>query len=341
MKMRLSEALAILNTPPPANAAEFRASLVCGFAPLHLKTFMAARLRQTLPNFRIAVEAGLYGDLLGNLERVARDKVDCIAIVLEWQDLDQRLGLRSLAGWNQSGLDDILDTVRVRLSACRETIERIPPTGPVAVCLPTLPLPPLQPTAAAWNASLFELQVQESLSAFAFELAGRDSIKVANTGWLNRISPVAERFDAKSELLDGFPYTLKHTSAVSEILTKLIHNPSIKKGLITDLDNTLWRGLVGEIGPEGVSWNLDQNSHMYAVYQELLRSLASAGVLVAVASKNDPALVQQVFQRTDIILGSDNIFPFEVHWAQNPSRYLAFWKFGMLPPIALYLSTIT
>lgn len=326
--MRLSEALAILNAPPPANAAEFCVSLVCGFAPLHLKTFLAARLRRALPDYGIAIESGLYGDLLGNFDRSTRAKVDCVAVVLEWQDLDERLGFRSLAGWNQSRLADILETVRVRLSACRETMERISGSLPVALCLPTLPLPPLQPTAA-WNTSVFELQLQQCLAAFSLEVAQGTSVRLANSGWLNRMSPITERFDAKSELLDGFPYGLKHTSAVSEVLTNLIQSPPIKKGLITDLDNTLWKGLAGEVGPDGVSWNLDQNSHMHAVYQELLCSLSRAGVLVAVASKNDPELVQQVFRRNDIILDSSCVFPFEVHWAQKSrsvSRILEIWN---------------
>ena len=61
-----------------------------------------------------------------------------------------------------------------------------------------------------------------------------------------------------------------------------------KKGLITDLDDTLWAGILGEIGVEGISWDMANRAHVHGLYQQFLSSLASAGVLLAVASKNRP-----------------------------------------------------
>jgi predicted enzyme involved in methoxymalonyl-ACP biosynthesis len=57
------------------------------------------------------------------------------------------------------------------------------------------------------------------------------------------------------------------------------------------LDDTLWRGIVGEIGPENVSWDLASHNQVHALYQKLLGALAEEGVLIGVASKNDQAVV--------------------------------------------------
>src|SRR5258708_40172043 len=105
------------------------------------------------------------------------------------------------------------------------------------------------------------------------------------------------RLDVQSELLSGFPYQLSHASALAELLAALVRNPIAKKGLITDLDDTLWAGILGESGVDGISWHLEQKAHIHGLNQQFLASLASAGVLIAVASKNDPALVEQAFER--------------------------------------------
>lgn len=102
-----------------------------------------------------------------------------------------------------------------------------------------------------------------------------------------------------------------------------------KKGLITDLDDTLWRGIVGEAGPDGVSWDLDHHSQAHGLYQQLLSSLSAAGVLIGIASKNDPAVVADAFRRDDMLLSQRSIFPLEVHWgakSESVGRILKAWN---------------
>jgi len=97
------------------------------------------------------------------------------------------------------------------------------------------------------------------------------------------------------------------------------------------LDDTLWAGILGEAGVQGISWHLDQNAHIHGLYQQFLASLASAGVLIGVATKNDPILVQQAFERHDLVLARDNIFPIEAHWtrkSESIGRILKTWNIG-------------
>jgi FkbH-like protein len=329
--MRLSDALTILRKAPPAGAPEFSVFLVCGFTPLHLESFLKAHLQLALPGHRITIETGLYGDFLGTHGRLRQASPDCGVMVLEWADLDARLGLRSLSGWRQGDFTEILENVRARLAWVEETIKTVSSRFVLAISLPTLALPPLQRTVPSWSAGPLDLQLQEAVSSFAAAAAGNPNVKIVNSAWLDRASAPAARFDARSELLDGFPYTLPHASALSEVLARLVQSPPPKKGLITDLDDTLWKGILGEIGCSGVSWDLDQKSQMHAVYQELLRSLAESGVLIAVASKNDPALVEETFRRRDLILHKDCVYPFEVHWSgksESVERILRAWNVG-------------
>ena len=96
MTMKLAEALRMVQATPP-HAPPLEIALLCGFTPLHLETFLRAQLCRLFPGRFPRVQLGLYGDLLGNLERVAN--VAAAIVVIEWSDLDPRLGLRRLGGW--------------------------------------------------------------------------------------------------------------------------------------------------------------------------------------------------------------------------------------------------
>ncbi len=62
------------------------------------------------------------------------------------------------------------------------------------------------------------------------------------------------------------------------------------KALVLDGDNTLWGGILGEEGVEGVQLGPhDYPGNVFWVVQQALRRLRQAGVLLCLASKNDPA----------------------------------------------------
>jgi len=328
--LRVSEALRIIQGAPP-DAEPFAALLACGCAPLHLKTFFCAHLQQSLPLRRVLVLEGLYGDLAGTLER--RDQsFDAAAIMLEWSDLDARLGYRSAAPWTLAAAD-IVKSVAAALSRIAAAIGNMDRSVRIALSLPSLPLPPLFHTNGT-QASAAELELSCQLAAFASQMsqvAQRRGLAVINAQRLAEESPAAGRFDLKSDLLIGFPYTLAHADALAAASARLLAPPAPRKGIITDLDDTLWSGIVGELGPEGIGWDLNGHHHLHALYQNLLASLSEQGTLVAVASKNDPDLVKNAFTRSDLLLPAGRVFPFEVHWqskSSSVSRILETWNIG-------------
>lgn len=328
--MKLIEALEILRRQQPASDATFRASVVCGFTPLHIQTFLAAQLRLAIPDCQSEIQTGLYGDFWGNLDRIEEVDSDLVIILLEWSDFDARLGLRNLGSWAPAQLDDITKNVKRLASRFLDTIRKISLQTPVRICFPTLPLPPAAFSMLS-EGSIFDLQLHACISSLRHEVARLANVKVVNPDALDRVSPVTARFDVKSELASGFPYKLPHASAIAELLGGLIVQRTPKKGLITDLDDTLWSGILGEIGAAGVSWDLEHHAHMHGAYQRFLHSLSEAGVLIAVASKNDPKFVDEVFDRSDLILPRKAIYPIEAHWSAKSAsvrRILEMWNIG-------------
>jgi len=80
------------------------------------------------------------------------------------------------------------------------------------------------------------------------------------------------------------------------------------------LDDTLWAGIVGEIGPHRISWSLPGTGQLHGLYQRFLDSLADTGVLLAIVSKNNPDVVADALARRDILVTREKFFPLEINW---------------------------
>ncbi len=326
--MNLLDALELLNRPVTAPVSDLEIVLACGFTPVHLKTFLAAHLRLYFPQYRIEIRTGLYGDLAGDLERLQPTGESVICVAVEWADLDPRLGIRALGGWRSTDIPDIVDSARRQSERLTHRLKQLAESTPICVSTPTLPLPPIFTTRGD-QAHHYDCQLRETAASLAASLSSYSRVRLLNQQRLDELVPLARRFDAKSEIISGCPYSLEHAARLAELLAALIHNPAPKKGLITDLDDTLWAGILGEIGVDKISWDIAGRAHMHGLYQQFLASLASAGVLLAVASKNDPALGEQALGRRDILVSKDNLFPLELNWgakSESVGRIVKTWN---------------
>lgn len=326
--MKLSEALKISQTNLPAAAEKLRIFLACGFTPQILTTFLTAHLRRRLPNRVIEIEVGVYGDLTGSVERLLKSSSGAGVLMIEWADLDSRLGVRGLGGWSPNLLSDIAENVKTSAARILRLFKNAPAGFPVAVSLPTLPLPPIS-YLPAWQFSPTEILLKRTVQDFALGIHEFSNVKIVNQSRLDELVGASERLDVKSELTGGFPYRITFADKIAESLAELIQPPAPKKGLISDLDDTLWRGILGESGVAGVSWELDRQSHIHALYQQTLHALADSGALVGVASKNDRDLVLKAFEREDLIVPKKHLFPVEANWQQKSlsvGRILKAWN---------------
>lgn len=328
--MKLIDALRAIEDHDRLGGQTLRVALVCGFMPLHLQTFLHAHLVQLFPENHIEITTGLFGDIAGTLKALKKEKVGAVALLLEWEDLDARLGIRQLGGWGPNKLENIVEQVRMRLAQLQLLLMDLARSAPVIVGLPTLPLPPLFLTTG-WQSANGELSLKKELHSFAAGLGRNQRIRFVSETRLAVLSPQAQRLNVRSHWIAGFPYQLSHASALAAVVARLIQNPLPLKGLITDLDDTLWSGIVGDVGTQGIHWDLDHHSHGHGLYQQLLRSFSEEGVLIGVASKNDPEVVEEAFQREDLLLPKSSVFPLEVSWASKAnaiSRILQAWNVG-------------
>ncbi len=91
------------------------------------------------------------------------------------------------------------------------------------------------------------------------------------------------------------------------------------KCLVLDLDNTLWGGVIGDDGMDGIV--LGQGSPLgeaYAAFQAYARELGRRGVILAVCSKNDEANALEPFDRhPEMVLRRADIACFVANWSDK------------------------
>jgi FkbH-like protein len=92
------------------------------------------------------------------------------------------------------------------------------------------------------------------------------------------------------------------------------------KCLVLDLDNTLWGGVLGDVGADGILCaDTDYPANAFADFQRAVLALRSRGILLAVASKNDASLVEEAFaRRADMPLRREHVSDWEVLWGPKP-----------------------
>jgi FkbH-like protein len=85
--------------------------------------------------------------------------------------------------------------------------------------------------------------------------------------------------------------------------------------LVVDLDNTLWGGIVGELGADSVAIGEGPDGEAYAAVQEYVKALGRRGVVLAVASKNDLEAAREPFlTNAGMRLGLSDFAAFVADW---------------------------
>ena len=97
------------------------------------------------------------------------------------------------------------------------------------------------------------------------------------------------------------------------------------KCLVLDLDNTLWGGVIGDDGMDGIV--LGQGSALgeaFTAFQDYARELSRRGVILAVCSKNDEANALEPFDKhPEMLLRRGDIASFAANWSDKAANIRA------------------
>jgi FkbH-like protein len=89
----------------------------------------------------------------------------------------------------------------------------------------------------------------------------------------------------------------------------------VVKCIVVDLDNTLWGGVIGDDGPEGIQINAHGEGESFHNFQCYLRELRRRGIILAVCSKNDyDNAIRPFRENPEMALKEEDIAVFVANW---------------------------
>lgn len=123
--------------------------------------------------------------------------------------------------------------------------------------------------------------------------------------------------DSKYWYYAKLPFSLQVTGMVSFHVASLLAPlmGRMRKVLALDLDGTLWGGVIGDDGLDGIALGDGPDGEAFTGFQGYLKELSERGIILAVVSKNEETVAKQPFlEHPDMRLRLDDIAVFKANW---------------------------
>jgi amino acid adenylation domain-containing protein/FkbH-like protein len=214
-------------------------------------------------------------------------------------------------GTTLNQLENINRNLREFIAAIKEASSRS--AAPYLVCI-----------CPASNHSPIASQIQSPESSLTAQLAPPAGVHVLTSSELMRLYPVADFYDPSGEELGHIPYTPQFFTALGTAIARKFHALSRRphKVIVLDLDQTLWSGVCGEDGPEGI---VLEEPHI--ALQKFMRAQQEAGMLLCLCSKNNEEDVWPVFeQRDEMPLRREHFAAWRLNWNSKSENLKALAK---------------
>ncbi len=263
-------------------------------------------------------------------------KMDCwkknpdIAVIWTTPEIIRSFG--KLINYDKVTLKDILDEVDDYSSRILNTAGKLK-----AVFVPAWILPSYDR-----RYSMYDMKNKTGISntlmrmnlrlADNFEKAG--NIHILNSQrW---IDATGNAYDPKLWYMAKIPFKHKvFIEAVNDIksaVNTIDGNP--KKLIILDLDDTLWGGIVGDVGWKNIRLGgHDPIGEAFADFQKALKSLTSKGVVLGIVSKNEEqTALKAISSHPEMILRPDDFVSWKINWkdkAENINEMVSELNLGL------------
>ena len=129
-------------------------------------------------------------------------------------------------------------------------------------------------------------------------------------------------YSSKMWYFGSMPYSTKGIKAIAGLIDRYASagKGAKKKCLAIDLDNTLWGGVIGEDGIEGIILSNNKEGARYKDAQRFLKRMKERGVMLAIVSKNNPEDVEPVFSHPDMILEHEDFVGEAINWESKSTN---------------------
>jgi FkbH-like protein len=166
-----------------------------------------------------------------------------------------------------------------------------------------------------WGAPL---RLVDRLNELLLEAAQSESVALLDVARMSGRDGIDAWFDTARWLQAKMEIAPAAMPMYGELVARIIaaQRGLSKKCLILDLDNTLWGGVIGDAGIDGIV--LGQGSaegEAHAALQRYVKQLAQRGIVLAVCSKNDARIAEEAFSNhPEMVLKRSDIASFVANW---------------------------
>ena len=163
-----------------------------------------------------------------------------------------------------------------------------------------------------------EGRMQELIAAAVADLP---TVHLITPQEVDALYPVAQPYDPLGDKLGHIPYTPAYFTALGSMIARKIHalrTPPFKV-IALDCDDTLWRGICGEDGPQGVVVDPPRRA-----LQEFMLAQHAQGMLLTLCSKNNVEDVLDTFRlHPEMPLRMDHFAAWRINWSSKPANLAA------------------
>ena len=178
------------------------------------------------------------------------------------------------------------------------------------------------PPSPTFPHDLQERDQQERMEVIvAAAVAGLSTVHLVTPAEVDAWYPVAQPHDPLGDKLGHIPYTPAYFAALAAIVARKIHalrTPPFKV-IALDCDDTLWRGICGEDGPQGVVVDPPRQA-----LQEFMLAQHAQGMLLTLCSKNNVEDVLDTFRlHPEMPLRMEHFAAWRINWSSKPANLAA------------------
>ena len=197
--------------------------------------------------------------------------------------------------------------IRHFTESLRHAAESFPAPLLVAIC----------PASPGFDAP-FQSRMEEIVASAA---AGTNAVYVIRPREIEALYPVAQPHDPLGDKLGHIPYTSAYFTALGTMIARKIHalRTPLYKVIALDCDDTLWRGICGEDGPQGVVVDPPRQA-----LQEFMLAQHAQGMLLTLCSKNNVEDVLDTFRlHPEMRLRMEHFAAWRINWSAKPASLAA------------------
>lgn len=263
-----------------------------------------------LPDFDQVMQQALDP---GSQTNTSRPDAVLLAVDYRW------LGLSTFSGANAAAQ---LVAAKDRLFSVADALRQ---NSGAAIILATLAIPPQSIFGS------FDIRVEGSLNVAIQDINRAIVNYSAATGaYLLDVAALASQigtdqwFDPVQWASFKLPFSSECNAAFADLLGRLLGTMrgKARKCLVLDLDNTVWGGVIGDDGIDGIQLGAGSaRGEAFHSVQQAAKTLRDRGVILAVSSKNDDTVARAAFRdHPDMVLREGDIAVFQANWTDKASN---------------------